>query len=965
MTPAAAVLDTPVRRPGTNVAAVLAEALRFHRLGSVDLAAAAYERVLDQDPLNVTALSNLGVIRAASGRYDDATALYERALALAPSDGDLLTNLGNLHTVTGDFQRAEVRYRAAVALLPRNGATRLNLGGLLARDGRFIEAAEQYRAALAAEPANATAHTRLGALLIAQGQLSEAIAMLSRAVALAPNDAHTRCLLGEAYAAAGAGADAEAHYRAATQLAPDEPEAWHRLANHLVAIGRPDVAIEAFAVAAECGGGAPVLRDYGGLLTVLGRDDEALTVLDRARALDPDDTQTALHLGGLHFKYKRIEPAEQCFTDVVRLAPGLYEGRFNLALTLDYSGRRDKAERIWRDLTVADPERKEASIALGNLLRVRGHLAEARAYAAQAQAIDPHSVDAFSLLANIAHDLHEEAEALEWADLGLAIDPGAVQLLKVKAVTLSMLGRHADAMVTAQRAMHSNTSDDAGVALVLASTYERAGLREKALSVFEFVRSIDPGNSYAVARSIEMKLALCNWGDYDGFIAGVVRHVTDAIAADRPHGVDIQDMHNLPVPYEFTARAARHSARAVMKQNESQGIRCSFDFTGRIAAWGTEPKRRIRVGYALPYTFLHSFPQLFKNVIDRHDRTRFEVFGYSARASAGSDFERTYRASFEHFRDVNAMGPEQAAQAICADGVDVLIDVSGHTSINCQPFVALRPAPVQAHMLGYSITVGPYIDYLITDRVFMPPHLAVHNAEHTVYLPHTSMAPNPALIAPEPQSRAAEGLPEDGIVFTNFNQPFKFEPTMFRVWMRILHRVPKSVLWLGRWSPETCENLKRAALELGVDPARLVFADIRPHATHLARLALADVALDTRHHGGGATTMDAFWAGVPVINCAGATPASRNGSSFALALGMPELTTTTIDAYEELAVALAEDPARRAAIRAKIQANRLTQPLFDGDRYVRNLERAIEMMWAARVAGRLTDIDVPDTVTAP
>jgi len=212
-------------------------------------------------------------------------------------------------------------------------------------------------------------------------------------------------------------------------------------------------------------------------------------------------------------------------------------------------------------------------------------------------------------------------------------------------------------------------------------------------------------------------------------------------------------------------------------------------------------------------------------------------------------------------------------------------------------------------------------------------------------------SPRQPLTSDKEISRAHCELPETAFVFANFNQSFKFEPEMFAVWMRILDRVPGSVLWLGLWREETRKNLCREADARGVDPERLIFGVIAGHGDHIARLQHAGLMLDNRFHGGGATSTDGLWAGVPMVTCPGELPGSGTGRMLANALGVPEMIAGSLADYEELAVALGNDPDRYDALRKKVWRNRTTHPLFDRNRFARNLEKSIEMMWDRSVFG--------------
>jgi predicted O-linked N-acetylglucosamine transferase (SPINDLY family) len=264
---------------------------------------------------------------------------------------------------------------------------------------------------------------------------------------------------------------------------------------------------------------------------------------------------------------------------------------------------------------------------------------------------------------------------------------------------------------------------------------------------------------------------------------------------------------------------------------------------------------------------------------------------------------------------------------------------------------ALRPAPVQAWWLGYPGTTGAaFIDYVIGDPVATPPEAAADFAESLVLLPDT-FQPTQRFLSSPPPPRAALGLPEAAVVLASFNQANKIEPALFAAWLGILDRVPGAVLWLYAGNPLAEANLRRAAAAHDTAPERLIFAPRVALADHLARIAAADLVLDTRRYNGGTTTSQALAAGVPVLAVAGRGFAARMSASLLAAIGLPELVAPDLAGYEALAVALASDRTRLAAVRARLAANLATMPLFDTPRFVANLEAAYRAMWARAAAG--------------
>ncbi|HUN51454.1 MAG TPA: hypothetical protein VMU42_10070, partial [Candidatus Sulfotelmatobacter sp.] len=209
-----------------------------------------------------------------------------------------------------------------------------------------------------------------------------------------------------------------------------------------------------------------------------------------------------------------------------------------------------------------------------------------------------------------------------------------------------------------------------------------------------------------------------------------------------------------------------------------------------------------------------------------------------------------------------------------------------------------------------------------------------------------------AAISTIPVTRADCGLPDDAFVLANFNHPCKFEPGIFAVWMRLLRRLPRAVFWFGDWMHATRDHLRREAEALGVDGSRLIFAKLEDHSRHLARLRLADLALDNRFHGGGVTTVDALWAGLPTLTVAGDSPAARLGATLASAAGMPELVMPDFEAYEARAIELAENPGLLRDVRDKLWRQRTACALFNAEQYRRDLEQAYLAMWDNHVSGR-------------
>jgi predicted O-linked N-acetylglucosamine transferase (SPINDLY family) len=286
--------------------------------------------------------------------------------------------------------------------------------------------------------------------------------------------------------------------------------------------------------------------------------------------------------------------------------------------------------------------------------------------------------------------------------------------------------------------------------------------------------------------------------------------------------------------------------------------------------------------------------------------------------------------------------------------VDIVVDRSGYTTGARPGIFAARPAPIQVNYLGYPGTLGAKcFDYVVADATILPFDRQPFYAEKIVHLSDTYQANDSKRPrAARTPTRSEAGLPEQGFVFCCFNNTYKITPPVFDVWMRLLRQVEGSVLWLFCDRGAAEPNLCREAAARGIDPARLIFARRIDLADHLARHSLADLFLDTLIYNAHTTAADALWMGVPVVTCLGESFAGRVAASLLKAIGMGELVTASMDDYETLALRIAREPAFLKQLQERLHRNRTSHPLFDTDRYRRNLESAYLRMWQTWQEGR-------------
>jgi predicted O-linked N-acetylglucosamine transferase (SPINDLY family) len=363
-------------------------------------------------------------------------------------------------------------------------------------------------------------------------------------------------------------------------------------------------------------------------------------------------------------------------------------------------------------------------------------------------------------------------------------------------------------------------------------------------------------------------------------------------------------------------------------------------------------RERLRLGYVSADVRQHATAYLMAELLERHDRGRFEVTLYSHGKEDNSPIrDRMVRGAAHHVM-AQDMSPLELARRIREDGIDILVDLKGYTKDSRPAVFAYRPAPVQVAYLGFPGTSGAdFIDYVIGDPHVTPLDSAAFFSEKIAQLPGCYQCNDGARPLPVTPSRASQGLPEDALVLCGFNQAYKISPEVFDVWCRLLHRLPQAVLWLHSWNEQSPPTLKREAEARGIDPSRLIFAPTMVQQPHLDRIGCADLYLDTWPCNGHTTVSDMLWAGVPVVTWTGQTFASRVAGSLLKAVGVPDTICNSVETYEAKVMELALDAGMRQSLRDRVRAARLTSPLFSGERVARDIEALYERMWERALAG--------------
>lgn len=568
---------------------------------------------------------------------------------------------------------------------------------------------------------------------------------------------------------------------------------------------------------------------------------------------------------------------------------------------------------------------------LASLRGKRGSVA-----AAPAPTPGPEDLNAAGVAALQHGDLGEAERALRAA---IAAAPSAAAHANL-GIVLWETRRHDEAAAHLRAAVALEPGHP-GHRVNLANALAAGNLLPEAIVEYREALRIAPRHPRATAGLAKPLLDVCDWEGVIALLGDLVGRwrAGDPAAADSLTPF-ISLLVELPQPMRRDI-AARHAARVAARVAR----------LSRPAHAVSRRDGRLRLGYLSADFRDHAVAQLAAGLFEQHDRGRFEVHAYSIGADDGSSCRRRIETAFEHFHDVRAMSYEAVARRIAADGIDILVDLGGYTADSRPEILALRPAPIQVNWLGFPGTMAAdFVDYIVADGAIIRRGEDEGYGERVVRLPHSYQANDDRQeIATEAPTREACGLPERGVVLACFNKHNKIERDVFALWMRVLAAVPESVLWLLGGPGET--RLKAEAAARGIDPGRLRFAGKLPKPQHLARHRHADLFLDTRTYNAHTTASDALWAGVPVLTCPGDAFAGRVAASLLQAVGLSELVTPSLAAYEEAAIRLARDKARLADLRARLVANLRRTPLFDTEGFARSLEAACLAMHERRVAG--------------
>jgi len=643
---------------------------------------------------------------------------------------------------------------------------------------------------------------------------------------------------------------------------------------------------------------AEIYNFYSIILVHLKKTDEAIKSWNNAIKIKPDYVEAYFNLGNIFFDLKKFKEAVENYEKAIKLKPDYGEAYNNLGNAQRKLRKFNEAIESYKKTIEFKPDYVETYNSLGNTQRELGKFNEAIKNYNKAIELKPKSIEPYYNKGHALKDLRKFNEAIESYNKALKIKP-----------------------------------DAANVFYSLGKTFIEFNKLEDALYNYSRAYEIDPKQDFLLGQLFYLKNRLCDWSNFNKNLEITKNEIEKSENVIMPFSsLSIYDIPSLQKKAAESYLKSRYSNIEILKP-----------ITKR------EPNTKIRIGYYSADFRNHAMAYILVRLFELHDKSNFELIGFSLNPIDKSNDEMYKRISsaFNQLIDVSSKNDQEIAQISRDHKIDIAVDLMGYTTNNRFGAFIVRCAPIQVNYLGYSGTSGSNcMDYIIADKTVIPKENQKFYSEKIAYMPHSYQAnDSEKKISEKIFTKKELGLPEDSFIFCCFNQSYKINPETFDLWIEILNNVNKSVLWLFETDPIASKNLKKEIKLRGLDTSRIIFAKKMALPDHLARHQLADLSIDSFPYTTGVTCSDALWTNLPVLTRIGNSFASRMAASLLTAIDLPEMIVKTKKEYKDLAVELATNKEKLNQIKNKLKKNRLNSPLFNTELFKKNIEKLYLTMY--------------------
>lgn len=884
--------DNAIRLKPTYAEALFNRANTLKALKRYPDALEGYDKVLLIKPTYSEALNNRGELLTRLGRFTEALESYEKSLSINPNYEDALNNKGNLLQYLELFDSALTCYEGVIRINSENINALNNRGVCLHSLKRYEDALRSYEAALINKPSFAEAWFNRGNTLKELKKFDEAILA----------------------------------YKNAIQIKPEYPQAFNNLGLTLQEQGHLHEAVASFDIALSLNPDlAETLNNRGVVLRELGRNDEALKNYDRALIIQPKYVHALNNRGNVLQDLKQFHRAIENYRNALDIQPDSAYAHYNMGNALKKLGNFEEAIKSYDAALFYKPHYAEVLNNKAALLAELKQFEEALPHYENALIIKPRYAEALNNKGNTQFALRDFNGALQSYNIALSIKPKFSEALNNRGNALAKLGRLDEALQSYDDALNINMRF-AEALHGKGNLMLELGKPEEALDLYNRVFAIKSDYEFLLGDRLSLKMNLCDWYGFDVLLQTLTELAAQSLLVSRPFSLlSLIDQPKLQKLAAVAYSKAQHPEK-------------------RVSLNIDRPKlgKKICLGYFSPDFREHAVSYLLVELFEKHDRDQFEIIGFSFGPRSSTWFGQRINQSFDELIDVSNKSDKEIAELSQNKGIQIAIDLAGYTKNGRPSIFSFRAAPLQVSYLGYMGTLGaPYMDYIVADKVIVPPPSLPDYTEKVIYLPTCyQISDSKRVISKRPLSRSELGLPEKSFVFCCLNNSYKIQPKIFEAWMRVLKFVDGSVIWLLADNPKAKANLIREAAAHNVAKERLIFANRIEYSKYLAQFKFADLFLDTFPYNAGTTANDALYMGLPVLTLMGETMVSRMAASLLTALDLYELITHSLDEYERQAITLAKDPQRLSYLKNQLLRSKETRPLFKTDLNIRHLEKA-------------------------
>lgn len=918
------------------------------------------EDAYEVDAFRTDNLLLLGAIHFQLRNFSECIFYNQQCIRVDPSHSEAFSNLGNALKELGDIHAAIQFYMKAIKLKPRFGDAYNNLASAHMQLGQLQDAMETYRMAIVLNPGLVDAHSNMGNLHKATGDLETAKKCYLEAIRIKPDFAIAWSNLAGVFKDEGQYKTAVAYYQEAIRICPQFADAHSNLGNVLKELGQLDDAIASYELAIKLrpdfaishGNLASCHYDRGDMTT-------AIRIFKYAIQLEPNFPDAYNNLGNALREIEEVDEAINCYRAALRLKPDHPHAYNNLGNAMKDKGLIQEAIHCYVTAVRLMPRFAAAHSNLGSVLKEQGKTDQALAHYQEAIAIAPQFADAYSNMGNTYKEVGKMEEATKCYNKAIQLSP-----------------KFADAYCN------------------LGSLYRDSGELKLAIENYRKALQFKPNFPDAVANLFNALASVCDWTNYEENFARLTQLTETQLLSQSKHVCQIpsvQPFHSLA--YQMSLEEMQQIARRYASK-----FTLNSSLIERNATFSQKPPQwKMRIGYVSSDFGNHPMAHLMQSVFGLHDKEKYEISCYSLAPSDKSAWRSRIERDATAFYDISEMHFGDAVDLIRSHRLQILINLNGYTKGSKNEIFALRPAPLQVSLMGFCGTMGAsFMNYIIADETVIPPEFRTYYDEKIISMPHSyfvndhkqssrfilnedKLAVSAGKGGEQPEGneekqdqpaptpkcdsvrRAQYGLSEDSFVFCNFNQLYKITPELFDTWVRILKRVPNSVLWLLRFPGAAEENIMREARKRGLRYDQIVFSDVVPKEEHIRRCVLADLCLDTTNYNSHTTACDLLWAATPIITCPGDKMAARVCASLLKSCGLEELIVPSLAEYEELACTLATDTDKLYEMRSHLEKARTNCAAFDTARWVKNIEKGFDTVWEMYEKGvNAADVKVVD-----